>query len=62
MPQTLEAIDHVKAAEVPMIVAINKTDRPEADPERVKRELAEQDLLVEEWGGDIIALPISALT
>ena len=61
MPQTLEAIDHVKAAGVPMIVAINKIDRPEADPERVKRQLAEQDLLVEEWGGDVIAASISAL-
>ena len=61
MPQTLEAIDHVKAAEVPLVVAINKVDRPEADPERVKRQLAEQDLLVEDWGGEIIAVPVSAL-
>ena len=61
MPQTLEAIDHIKAASVPMIVAINKIDRPEADAERVKRQLAEQDLLVEEWGGDVIAASISAL-
>ena len=62
MPQTVEAIDHVKAAGVPMIAAINKIDRPDADPERVKRELSEHDLLVEEWGGDVIAVPLSALT
>ena len=61
MPQTEEAIDHIRAAEVPMIVAINKVDRPEADPERVKRQLAEHDLLIEEWGGDTIAVPVSAL-
>lgn len=62
MPQTLEAIDHTKAAGVPIIVAINKIDRPDADPERVKRQLAEQDLLIEEWGGDVISMPVSALT
>lgn len=62
MPQTEEAINHVKAAGVPIVVAINKVDRPEADPERVKRQLAERDLLIEEWGGDVIALPVSALT
>ena len=62
MPQTEEAINHVKAAGVPIIVAINKIDRPEADPERVKRQLAERNLLVEDWGGDVIALPVSALT
>jgi translation initiation factor IF-2 len=62
MPQTEEAINHVKAAEVPIVVAINKIDRPEADPERVKRQLAERNLLVEDWGGDVIALPVSALT
>ena len=50
MPQTVEAIDHVKAAKVPIVVAINKIDRPNSDPERVKRQLAEQDLLVEDWG------------
>ena len=63
MPQTLEAIDHVKAAGVgvPQIIAINKVDRPEADQERVKRQLSENDLLIEEWGGDIIAIPVSAL-
>lgn len=62
MPQTEEAIDHVKAAGVPILVAINKIDRPDADPERVKRQLAEHDLLIEEWGGDVIAAPVSALT
>ena len=61
MPQTIEAIDHVKAAGVPIVVAINKIDRADADQERVKRQLAEQDLLIEEWGGDVIAVPISAL-
>ena len=60
MPQTVEAIDHVRAANVPIIVAINKMDRPEADPERVKRELAERDIVLEEWGGDVIAVPVSA--
>jgi translation initiation factor IF-2 len=62
MPQTVEAIDHVKAAKVPIVVAINKIDRPNADPERVKRQLAEQDLLVEDWGGDVISVALSALT
>ena len=61
MPQTLEAINHAKAAGVPQVVAINKIDRPEADLERVKRQLSEQDLLIEEWGGDVIAVPVSAL-
>ena len=62
MPQTVEAIDHVKAAGVPLVTAINKVDRPDADLERVKRQLSEHDLLVEEWGGDVIAVPVSALT
>ncbi len=61
MPQTIEAIDHVRAAEVPIVVAINKIDLPNADQERVKRQLAENDLLIEEWGGEIIAVPMSAL-
>ena len=61
MPQTVEAIDHVKAAGVPQIVAINKIDRPGADTERVKRQLSEHDLLIEEWGGDVIAVQVSAL-
>jgi translation initiation factor IF-2 len=59
-PQTKEAISHAKAANVPIIVAINKIDKPEADPERVKRELADLDLLPEEWGGKTIMVPISA--
>jgi translation initiation factor IF-2 len=62
MPQTVEAINHVKSAEVPIIVAINKMDRPGADIERVKRQLSENNLLVEEWGGNVIAVPISAKT
>ncbi len=61
MPQTIEAIDHVRAADVPIVIAINKVDLPSADQERVKRQLAEQNLLIEEWGGEIIAMPISAL-
>ena len=61
MPQTIEAIDHARAAEVPIVVAINKIDLPNSDQERVKRQLAEQNLLIEEWGGDVIAVPISAL-
>ena len=62
MPQTVEAIDHARAAEVPLVVAINKVDSPRADQERVKRQLAENDLLIEEWGGDVVAVPVSALT
>jgi len=62
MPQTLEAIDHAKAAAVPIIVAINKIDLPDANPERVKQQLAERELLIEEWGGDVIAIPVSAKT
>ena len=61
MPQTIEAINHAKAAGVPIVVAINKIDRPEADLERVKRQLSENGLLVEDWGGDVIAVPLSAL-
>ncbi len=61
MPQTIEAIDHARAAEVPIVVAINKTDLPNSDQERVKRQLAENNLLIEEWGGDIICVPVSAL-
>ena len=61
MPQTIEAINHIKAAGVPIIAAINKIDRPNADPERVKRQLSEHDLLVEDWGGDVISVPVSAL-
>ena len=61
MPQTIEAINHAKAAEVPIVVAINKIDKADADQERVKRQLSEHDLLIEEWGGEVIAVPMSAL-
>lgn len=60
MPQTIEALNHAKAANVPIVVAINKMDKPEANPERVKRQLSEQGLVLEEWGGDVIAVPVSA--
>lgn len=59
-PQTIEAIDHAKAANVPIIVAINKMDKPGADVDRVKKQLAEKDLLAEDWGGKTIMAPISA--
>ncbi|MBI2346195.1 MAG: translation initiation factor IF-2 [Deltaproteobacteria bacterium] len=62
MPQTKEAIDHAKAAAVPIIVAINKIDKPEANPDRIKRELTEHGLVTEEWGGDVICVPTSART
>ena len=62
MPQTIEAIDHAKAANVPLIIAINKIDLPDIDPERVKRELSEHNVLVEDWGGKIQAIHISAKT
>ena len=61
-PQTLEAIDHAMAAEVPIIVAINKIDKPDANPERIKQQLAELGLVPEDWGGDTMCIPISALT
>ncbi|MGB9857982.1 MAG: translation initiation factor IF-2 [Dictyoglomaceae bacterium] len=60
MPQTIEAINHAKAADVPIIVAINKIDKPEANPDRVKQQLSEYGLIPEEWGGDTIMVPISA--
>ena len=60
MPQTKEAIDHCKAANVPIIVAINKIDRPGANIERVKQELTEHELVAEDWGGDTICVPVSA--
>jgi len=60
MPQTLEAIDHVRAANVPLIVALNKIDKENANPERVKQQLAEADVLIEEWGGDVVCAPVSA--
>lgn len=62
MPQTIEAINHAKAAEVEIIVAINKMDKPEANPDRVKQQLTEHSLVTEEWGGDIICVPVSAKT
>ena len=60
MPQTLEAIDHARAAEVPIIVAVNKVDRPDANPDRVKQQLADRGLLAEDWGGDTVMVPVSA--
>ena len=60
MPQTLEAIDHAKAAKVPIIVAINKIDKPDAQPERIKQQLADRGLLAEDWGGDTVMVPVSA--
>ena len=60
MPQTVEAIDHIKAAEVPIIVAINKMDTQDADPEKVRRQLSEHDFLVEKWGGEVIDVEVSA--
>ena len=62
MPQTIESINHAKAAEIPIIVAINKMDKPEANPERIKQQLTEYGLVCEEWGGDTIVCPISAKT
>lgn len=62
MPQTIEAINHAKAANVQIIVAINKIDKPGANPDRVKQELADYGLLAEEWGGDTICVPVSAVT
>jgi translation initiation factor IF-2 len=61
MPQTIEAINHAKAANVPIIVAINKIDLPDANPERIKQQLAENGLLCEEWGGDTLLVKVSAL-
>jgi translation initiation factor IF-2 len=60
MPQTLEAIDHARAAKVPIIVAINKIDKPDAQPERIKQQLADRGLLAEDWGGDTVMVPVSA--
>lgn len=60
MPQTIEAINHAKSANVPILVAINKMDKPGANPDHVKQQLAEHGLLPEEWGGDIIMVPVSA--
>ncbi len=60
MPQTIEAINHAKAAEVPIVVAINKIDKPNANPEHIKHRLADLGLIIEEWGGDVVCVPISA--
>ncbi|NOZ04141.1 MAG: translation initiation factor IF-2 [FCB group bacterium] len=62
MPQTIEAIDHARAANVPLIVAINKIDKPGADLERIKRELSDHNVLVEDWGGKVQSIPVSAKT
>ena len=62
MPQTIEAINHAKAANVPIIVAINKMDKPGANPERIKQDLTKYDLVAEDWGGDTIMVPVSAIT
>ena len=62
MPQTIEAIQHARAAKVPLVVAINKMDKPGADPDRIKTELSKQNLIPEEWGGEIMFQPISAKT
>ncbi|HSW35108.1 MAG TPA: translation initiation factor IF-2 [Candidatus Limnocylindrales bacterium] len=60
MPQTIEAVNHAKAAKVPVLVAINKIDKPDANPDRVKQQLSEHGLIPEEWGGDTIFVPVSA--
>ena len=62
MPQTVEAINHAKAADIPIVVAINKMDKPTANPDRIMQQLTEYDLVPEEWGGDTIICPISAKT
>ncbi|MBV9504723.1 MAG: translation initiation factor IF-2 [Acidobacteriia bacterium] len=62
MPQTVEAIDHARAASAPIIVAVNKIDRPDAQPERIKQQLADRGLLAEDWGGDTVMVPVSAKT
>ena len=62
MPQTVEAINHAKAANVTIIVAINKMDMPQADPDRVKQDLTKYELVPEDWGGDIVCVPVSAIT
>ncbi len=62
MPQTIEAINHARAADVPLVVAINKVDKADADPEKAKRQLAENGVLVEEWGGDTVCVAVSAKT
>jgi translation initiation factor IF-2 len=61
MPQTIEAISHAKAAKVPMVVAINKIDKPDANPDRVKQELLSHDVVLEDFGGDVLGIPVSAI-
>ena len=61
-PQTIEALQHAKAAGVPMVVAVNKMDKPEADPDRVKNELSQYEVIAEDWGGDTMFMPVSAKT
>src|SRR5690606_13371836 len=60
MPQTIEALNHARAAEVPIVVALNKIDREQADPNRVMQQLSEQGLVPESWGGDTVVVPVSA--
>ena len=60
MPQTIEALNHAKSANVPIIVAINKMDRPGANPDRVKQQLSDHGVIPEDWGGDTIMVPVSA--
>ena len=62
MPQTIESINHTRAAKVPFVVAINKIDKPGVNVERVKRELSEQGLLAEDWGGETVTVEVSAKT
>ena len=62
MPQTIEAIQHARAANVPIVVAVNKIDKPEADLDRVRQELAKQEVIPEDWGGENIFVPVSART
>ena len=62
MPQTVEAIDHARAAKVPIVVALNKMDRPDINPDRVKQQLTEHDVVIEEYGGDVPLVPVSART
>ena len=60
MPQTIESINHAKAANVKLIVAINKMDKPTANPERVKEQLTKYEIVPEDWGGDVACIPVSA--
>jgi translation initiation factor IF-2 len=62
MPQTIEAIDHARAAKVPIVVAINKIDKADAQPDRIKQQLSDRGLLAEDWGGDVVMVPVSAKT